>query len=135
MSGGGNGGDGGGHNTSSLSRKQYLQQLGAKRKKIRKKLQKSSSDPLTNEMIDEMLTRSCIDRLQSFLPQIKKKCPKPPSPFNSPKSFLDDIPYIGTKTPIPWISSQSSSTPTPLSEELAMFADYVSVSALVISSS
>jgi hypothetical protein len=111
------------------SRKQLLQQLANQKRKIVNRHQQkadANSQPLSQDMIDEAIIRSSIDRLQSLLPSRKGECTKPPSPYNLPKSTINDIPYLSNKSTVPWMTV--SNAPVSLSEELRMFAAYVSVS-------
>jgi hypothetical protein len=128
------------------NRKQLVQQLARQRKKIQHKYQQrhgqNSSSPATaptgtttphqqhftmsNEMVDEAILRSSIDRLQSLLPSRKGEVNKPPNPNKFPRTRVNDIPYISSKPSVPWFTEGNN--PVSLSDELRMFAAYVSVS-------
>jgi hypothetical protein len=133
------------------NRKQLVQQLARQRKKIQHRYQQrhgQNSSPsaattltdhhgttttpnqpytmMSNEMVDEAILRSSIDRLQSLLPSRKGEVNKPPNPNKFPKTRVNDIPFISNKPTVPWFIEGND--PVSLSDELSMFAAYVSVS-------
>ena len=83
---------------------------------------------MSNEMVDEAILRASIDRLQSLLPSRKGEVNKPPNPNKFPKTRVNDIPFLSNKPKVPWFIEGND--PVSLSDELRMFAAYVSVSSL-----
>jgi hypothetical protein len=107
-----------------FTKKQLLQQRAIDNRKILnrfKRKNKTSALPVSKEMIQEASIRSSLDRLRSILPA--KRTPKPNPMKKEAKIRPTEIPYF-SNIPVPWLNGDGSFT---LSDELAMFARYVSV--------
>jgi hypothetical protein len=76
--------------------------------------------------MDEAIVRRKIESFKDLLPSTKGKVHNPPNPIPFSPASLHEIPNNSKKSTIPWIPPRNDQI--SLSDELRMFAAYVSVS-------
>lgn len=106
-----------------------------KRKARRRLCNKNDLVDITEDMVEESIIASSIDRLASLLPRghfRKSKIMKQDN-WNSKKPWLS-LPFVPTKKSISWLplKEQDSRAAANLTLEIEKFAGYVGVSSLFI---
>ena len=125
-----------------LSRQQIRANLAREKRKAKLKLQRyHGHDNISNQLINERLGQSQIDRIVQLLPSLrssnaqrkggytKKFRPPQDPPKTNSRQLLRKLPFKPLKRNVQWLhlQKQDSIEKITLTEELKLFAEYVQV--------
>eukprot|EP01041_Mallomonas_annulata_P010695 gene10695-22330_t len=115
-----------------ITKKQTKINEAVENRRLKRKLEKTSTNAVTDDMIDELSIKSNISRIIGILPRPIRFYNPPMSSSDNINKYRkwDEMPYPTNKENTPWIPSsiynKSNSTLT-LTEELSHFLDYVTL--------